>query len=183
MSTPVPAPAEPRGGNVLTQRLGPFATWVWLLFATIAILAYAFLGKKKTAAQQAQATAGQSVAAQQVPDIIIQNQEGNETEPAPQPGTVPPSAPTPPTGPSIPPVRPPVRPPVSSGGGTGPKKPPAYRIVQVARWNDENPPWNSTLYGIAQHYGVKGGWQTLAKLNGVTNPKMLRVGQKIRVPA
>lgn len=195
MSTPAapPAPREESGGNVLQQRLGPFATWVWLLFGTVLILGYAYYRNRKAAASgtstTGQATAGQSVAAQQVPDIIIQNQEGNETEATPPPpGSVPPGppAPTPPpsggggtTGQPIPagppkPVKPPVKPPA---------KKPQYKIITVARYNDDNPPWNSTLSGIATHLGVKGGWQELAKLNGIRNPKLIRPGQKIRVPA
>lgn len=188
MSTPAapPAPREDQGGNVLQQRMGPFATWVWLLIGTVLILGYAYYRNRKTAAAQTgQAAAGQTVPAQQVPDIIIQNQEepGQEATPPP-PGSVPPTPP-PPTG---------------GGGGThkpptgvtgqpkpaGPPRPvkkPQYKIVTVARWTEHNAPWNSTLWGIAQHEGVKGGWQELAKLNGIRNPRLIRAGQKIRVPA
>lgn len=183
MATP-PEPPDVGGGNVLTQRIGPLATWVWLLIATIAVLVFVFLRKgKSTATTTGQATAGQSTAAQNVPDIIIQNNEPAEpAEPIP-PGAVPPSAPAPPTttppvktkGPSGPPV---TRPPVP------PKKQPApqYTTVTVARWTDKNTPWNSTLSGIAEHYHVKGGYQALAKLNGIKNANLITPGQKIKVP-
>ena len=183
MSTPAapPAPREEGGGNILQQRIGPFATWVWLLFGTIAVLGFSFFRSRK-ATTTGQATAGQSVAAQQVPDIIIQNQEGNETEATPPPpGAVPPGPPAPTTPPPVgggggtrkPPAKPPARPPV---------KKPQYKIVKVARYTEDNPPWNSTLWGIATHLGVKGGWQELARLNGIKNPKLIRPGQSIRVP-
>lgn len=170
MSTPAPAPAPPQegGGNVLQQRIGPFATWVWLLIATIGVLGYAFLGGRKKQAN-AQATAGQAVGAQQVPDIIIQNQEGPEQQPP-----APPASAVPPTQPAPTPAKPPVPKP-------GPK-PPRYKTISVARWTEKNAPWNSTLWGIAQHEGVAGGWQTLAKLNGIKHPEQIRPGQKIRVP-
>lgn len=179
MSTPAapPAPREGGGGNVLQQRMGPFATWVWLLIGTVAVLGYAYFRSRKTAAATTQATAGQAVPSQQVPDIIIQNQEepGEEATPPP-PGSVPPTPP-PPTGGgggTKPPVKPPTKPPT---------KPPRYKIITVARWTEDHTPWNSTLWGIAQHEGVKGGWQELAKLNGIKNPRLIRAGQKIRVPA
>jgi hypothetical protein len=180
VSTPVPGPEPRGGGNILQQRLGPFATWVWLLFATIAILIYAYVGNRKKAAASAQATAGQSVAAQQVPDIIIQNQEGTETE-TPT-GSVPPAPPTTTPPPGKPPAKPPVRHPGPPPKGK-PTKPAQYKIVQVARYTEDNPPWNSTLWGIAQHEAVKGGWQALAKLNGIKDPRHITPGQKIRVPA
>ena len=192
MSTPPPpAPREESGGNVLQQRMGPFATWVWLLIGTVLVLGYAYFRSRKSSAQPAQAAAGQAVPSQQVPDIIIQNQEGPDQDATPPPqGSVPPTSPPPSGGGggTKPPVKPPTKPPTGppsgkppTGGGT--KKPPKFKIVTVARWTEDNAPWNSTLWGIAQHEGVKGGWQELAKLNGIKNPRQITAGQKIRVPA
>lgn len=66
----------------------------------------------------------------------------------------------------------------SSGGGSTPKT----TTVTVAPWRASNPPWNSTLSGIADHYHVSGGATELAKLNHITNPNEIHAGQKIKVP-
>ena len=39
-----------------------------------------------------------------------------------------------------------------------------------------------TLSGIANKYGVKGGYQELAKYNGISNVNVISVGQKIKIP-
>ena len=39
-----------------------------------------------------------------------------------------------------------------------------------------------TLSGIADRYKVSGGYQALAKYNGITNPNKISVGQKIQIP-
>lgn len=39
-----------------------------------------------------------------------------------------------------------------------------------------------TLSEIAGKYNVKGGYQALAKYNGISNPNNIRVGQKINIP-
>lgn len=43
-------------------------------------------------------------------------------------------------------------------------------------------PWSSTLWGIATHFNVPGGYEALAKLNGISNPNVIQVGQVIKVP-
>lgn len=65
---------------------------------------------------------------------------------------------------------------------TGPPADQKYTTVTVVKWTPSNTPWNSTLSGIAAHYNVKGGYQALAKLNGISNPDHIEVGQKIKVP-
>lgn len=57
-----------------------------------------------------------------------------------------------------------------------------YTTVTVGKFTEPNPPWDSTLSGIAAHYHVAGGYQTLAKLNGISNPNLIHEGQKIKVP-
>lgn len=57
-----------------------------------------------------------------------------------------------------------------------------YRTVPVAPWNPTNAPWNSTLSGIAGHYHVVGGYQTLARINHISNPFLVRPGELIKVP-
>lgn len=39
-----------------------------------------------------------------------------------------------------------------------------------------------TLSGIASKYSVKGGYQTLASYNNISNPNQISVGQKIKIP-
>lgn len=57
-----------------------------------------------------------------------------------------------------------------------------YTTVTVAAWNPVSAPWNSTLWGIASRYHVPGGYQTLAQINGISNPSLIRPGQQIQVP-
>lgn len=183
MSTPPPPGEDTGGGNALTQRLGPLATWVWLLIITLAILGYAYWKNRKNAATQqtGQAQPGQAVPAQTVPDIILQNQlQQSQTQ-----TVTPPAAATPPTAPTPPPPAP-TPPPVP--GPKPPKKPPKkYETVMVGRWTPvpgrhNLAPWNSTLWGIATHYNVPGGYQALAKLNGIKDANLIHPGQKIKVP-
>jgi LysM domain-containing protein len=72
--------------------------------------------------------------------------------------------------------------PVNTGGSGGtptPGTPPgnARRYVIVARWHTPNPPWNSYLEGIAQHFGVT--VQQLVTINHISNPRLIYTGQKI----
>jgi LysM repeat protein len=57
-----------------------------------------------------------------------------------------------------------------------------YTTVTVAPWRPASAPWNSTLWGIANHYKVAGGYQTLAQFNGISNPSLIRPGEQIKVP-
>jgi LysM repeat protein len=60
--------------------------------------------------------------------------------------------------------------------------PQQYTTVVVAPWNPVSTPWNSTLWGIATHYKVAGGYQTLAQINDISNPSLIRPGEQIKVP-
>jgi LysM domain len=180
------------GGNILTQRLGPLATWVWLLIATLVVGAVALYlrhkqgGAGKTPAAQAQP--GEVTGAQNVPDIVLQNyvqQQQSETQSQTATQTAPPPTPAPPPAPSPKPTPKP-SPGLGSSGKQNaylpPGKKPSYVTVTVARYQGRNTPWNGTLSGIAAHYHVKGGYQALAKLNGIKNPNRITPGQKIKVP-
>lgn len=57
-----------------------------------------------------------------------------------------------------------------------------FTMVTVVPWTATNPPWNSTLNGIATHYNVVGGYQKLAQINGISNPNVIHPGQQIKVP-
>lgn len=204
---PPPAPqqqaGQPQGGNMLTRKVGPLATWIWLVIITVLAVGY-YLYEKNKSGSSSSTAAADSVNASQVPDYIVQNYIGSPgggttppaTTPPPTtpppvgtvpPGTVPPTAP-PPKGPNpgglIKTPAPPKGP--NPGGGIKPKAPKPgaqqYTTVTVAKWSAKNTPWNSTLSGIAEHYSVQGGYEALAKLNGIKNANLIYPGQKIKVP-
>lgn len=63
--------------------------------------------------------------------------------------------------------------------GTGSPRPTNRRYVIVARYKTPNPPWNSTLSGIATRYD-----RTVSQLvqwNKIKNPNVIYTGQKIWV--
>jgi hypothetical protein len=102
MAAPGPAPGG--GGNLLTQKLGPLATWVWLLIGTV-LVGIVYLVMKHEQGKSAASTAGTStVGVGQVPDYIVQNYLGNApsggTAPAPPPATPPPGVSVPPSQPA-----------------------------------------------------------------------------------
>ncbi|MGH3122569.1 MAG: PASTA domain-containing protein [Streptosporangiaceae bacterium] len=113
MASPRESSAPAGGGNILTQRLGPLATWVWLLIGTLIIIAIALIMKKKSAASAAaaQAAPGQVAGVQQVPDIILQQynpprpQQHNPVQPPVTPPSQPAATPPPPAGPAPPTVK------------------------------------------------------------------------------
>lgn len=77
--------------------------------------------------------------------------------------------------------------PCSGSGCTtapAPSKPPAKK-------KDDTPPASGrsvtvkagdTLYALAQRYDVSGGYMALARANNLSNPAMIRIGQKIVLP-
>jgi hypothetical protein len=109
-ATAAPAPAGQGGGNLLTQKLGPLATWVWLLIATVAVGAiYLIMKYRQSQSTAASSTAtGSTTGVGQVPDYIVQNYLGNT--PSGAAATTPPPATTTTTTPppvSVPPNQPP----------------------------------------------------------------------------
>ncbi len=63
--------------------------------------------------------------------------------------------------------------------GTGTPRPTTRRFVIVARYRTPNPPWNSTLWGIAQRYNRS--VDDLVKWNNIKNRNVVYTGQKIWV--
>lgn len=57
------------------------------------------------------------------------------------------------------------------------------KTVTVVKWTKDHTPWNSTLWGIATHEHVKGGWQYLQKINNIKGDpkKALKPGMKIKL--
>ena len=86
-----------------------------------------------------------------------------------------------PTSPTQPP---PGKPVVGRPVPTPPAKPaparPVTSYVTVGRFTSRNPPWNSTLSGIAGHY--KTSVAALLRLNPtIRNPNLIHPGQRVRV--
>src|SRR5574342_806611 len=62
--------------------------------------------------------------------------------------------------------------PPAGGGSTT-----ARRYVIVSRYTTKNPPWSSTLSGIARHYNTS--VDSLVRINHIRNPNLIVTGQKI----
>lgn len=187
-------PAGAGGSNAFTRKLGPLPVWGWMgIGLAIALVYYFWKQNKKTAATASPtSTPDQTTAASQIPQFI---NEVNEATPITenisnsnsntQTVSTPPASTGGSTG-------------TGGGGGHPPPKPnPKYITVTVGKFpsgsggspsaqqNSFGPgtaAWNSTLWGIATHYNVKGGYQTLAQLNHIANPNLIYPGQKILVP-
>lgn len=190
-------PSEPRqsGGNVFTRKIGPLSMWVWMLIALAIAVTY-YLYKKNSANST---TSNQNTAANtpggtdsslvpqfvnqtytdvSPPSVTVNNNQTNNNNP---PTSSKPPAPKPKPPP------PKKKPPTTKGGQQ-------YTTVTVGQWpsgsggspsasqSGGNAAWNSTLWGIATHYNVKGGYQALAKLNSISDPSLIYPGQKIKVP-
>jgi hypothetical protein len=136
--------AAPSGGNLLTQKLGPLATWVWLLIATVLVgIVYLYLKHKQGSSSSTSSGTTATTPASQVPDYIVQNYLGNTPTGAASGG----STTTPPPAGSTPPAQPPpvtTPPPV----GTTPVKP--ARPTQITAPGTDS----GDINRIAQSYGL-----------------------------
>lgn len=73
---------------------------------------------------------------------------------------------------------PPNNPPPNNPPVNNPPAPVQHRYVTVATWTANNTPWNSTLWGIAHHYGES--LSQIEKLNPqIKNPNLIYPGQKV----
>lgn len=167
MAETTEGPAGRDGGSILTRKTGPLANWIWM--ALILLVALGFSMWRRNAQQSPDANVDTTVEPattldnQTPPPVFIlpQNPQPsvpiNITVPTPTPVTPTPAnpTPTPVTPPSAPPVA--VKPPPAApiGKPTAPPKPsvPQYAVVTVSKYTSKNPPWNSTLWGIAKNYG------------------------------
>ena len=202
---------EPQGGGggVLGRRVGNFPLWVWIGLGLAGLLAYSSYKKNKTAQQTtAQSgtlpttqTASGSTPASLIPQFVNQvydnptppvvNVTTNSTTPVNVTNNIP-TAPSPtPTPAPPPPARPPAAPPPPPTPA-----PPAGQWVTVGVWNSTNAPWNSTLWGIAQHVYGNGALypkifaankQGVMRPDGtagpIANPNLVYPGERIWVPA
>jgi hypothetical protein len=150
-------------GSIFLRKTGPLANWIWMAILLLVALVYS-LWKRNAAGAGAEELDGPVV--DDVPDnqtpppVFILPQNPQPTVPVNvvvnNPGT-PPGAPPVATRPTVPPV---VKP-----KPTAPAKPAvAYQTVKVAKYTSHNPPWNSTLWGIAKNAGygsASKNWTTI----------------------
>jgi hypothetical protein len=189
------------GGGIMSRfshKYGPLPLWGWMGLILAAALLYASWKSKKTAAAQSTtADSTDTTGGNQEPPVVFQDYTTIFTGPGVPPGG----------GREHPPVAPPVtHPPVVTpgGGGTGspptpvtppgtPPASPAGEWVTVSKWTKDNPPWSSTLWGIAKHYGYGGTGTNYASIWDAPqnasekarrkDPKKIQPGDKIFVPA
>lgn len=146
------------GGTILTRKTGPLANWIWMALLLLIALAFSVWRRNRAAAvatDEEQTVTEPLPGDQTPPPVFILPQNPQPTVPITVnlPGTPPPA---PPSGSRPPTPRP----------KPGPAKPPAkpgatYVPVPVVAYVDPpgsaGPAWNSTLWGIAKHYGHGSG--------------------------
>ena len=163
------------GGNVLTHRLGPLPTWVWIAIAAALIIAYSWWKSKSANAASSANTSASSTPADQVPQFVNQtyttvtpppaNVTVNNTTPAPAPVTQP-TAPGPvQTG------TPSKEPPPSRAPAT---QPPIFNKTYIVKKGE-------TLNSIAKSLHISR--VDLAHANGLGTGAGLRTGQTLKVPS
>jgi hypothetical protein len=177
------------GGSILTRKTGPLPNWVWMALLLLVALIYSFWQRNRAAEVPLEEDNGPSV----------ENVPGDQTPPpvfilpqAPQPSvTVPVTVNTPaPAPPAAGRPTPPVTPPKPAAPVPKPAAP-AYQTVSVAKYTSKNPPWNSTIWGIAKQYGygaAANNWSSIwndpknAALKAKRkDPKKIQPGDKIYV--
>lgn len=181
-------------GSTLSARIGPLPTWQWIALITAAGVAYYLLiGKNKagTTAPATDATAD-TTPANDVPQFVIQNYlppyapamaQTTPTQTTPDQDVNPVGPPAPaPTTPSAPAKVP------TPTAKTPIKQPKAKASVKVVKYTTKNPPWNSTISGIANHYGIR-DWHTVwnSPLNAALrarrkNPQSIQPQDVVYVP-
>lgn len=194
--TPPPPHGGGRSGGGLTRKIGPLPVWLWAVGVGALGGVVWFWRRSKGAA--ADSTSADSTAAgseettpaslvpinqglsedqtQSILDAIKKLQgapsdddddDDDDDKPKPSPAPKPKPKPKPPT----------------PGKPGDPSHHP--KTVTVVKWTKHNTPWNSTLWGIAHHEHVKGGWQYLQKINHLHGDpkKALKPGMKIKLSA
>lgn len=168
--------------SFLTEKHGPLPAWAWLGMGVVGLILISVYKKNPVVTKASTTAPGDQTAPPVVvvsyPPVIV---------PAPIPPAGRPPTPKPKPKPPVfkpkwpkPPKRRPKVPPPKSHAPT-----PSHtgQYVTVAKWNDTNAPWNSTLWGIAQHfYGNGDMWHILASANHIADPKKIQPGQRILVP-
>ena len=196
------------GGGTFNKKMGAFPLWVWMGLGLAGLLAVSNWKKNKAAASQtassqttlgAAGQTGQTYAnsydASLIPQFVNQtytevsppivnvgpfNQSQQQTQTQTQSAPPPPPSPQPTPQPAPNPT----------------PQPPAGQWVTVSPWSSVNAPWNSTLWGIAQHtYGNGALYPKIFAANKtgvvrpdgtsgtINNPNLIYPGQRIWVPA
>jgi hypothetical protein len=181
------------GGHGLGRKIGPLPMWGWAvgLGAVVGLVFFLRKGKSTTdatsAADSAAAGSGDTTPTSLIPinqglsqdqaDAILaaikklhgppSEDDDDDDDDPPSKTTLPGKLPWPP--------------PVVVKPRPKPRQPP--KTVTVVKWTRDHTPWNSTLWGIANHEHVKGGWQYLQKLNHISGDpkKALKPGMKVRL--
>lgn len=151
-----------------------------ILLAGLAVVVYLIAKNRKSAIAAPGSTTPANPTGTQGTYLVVNdvptpnvNVTVNGTTTTQSSGGTPPPVTKPPIGP-LPPIHP--------GPIPGPVKPkPATRTVVVTPW----PTQDSTLWGIAQHYGYGSNWQQIYNLNKSkigSDPNLLHAGMVLTLP-
>lgn len=142
------------GGSILTRKTGPLPNWVWMALLLLLALGYSVWQRNRSANTVEEGPSPEYVPGDQTPPpVFILPQNPQPTVPVNVEVNVPNTPSTPPTAPPAA-TKPPVTQPTPKP--TAPPKPtePTHFKVTIAKYTSKNPPWNSTLWGIAKNYGL-----------------------------
>lgn len=194
-------PPPPAGaGSFFTRKLGPLPMWAWMLVALVAVYAVVSWRNAHSGATTQPDTS--SLPANTDPAPITQFYDyvtvtspeqppagGRTDAPGGSPSTgsaTPPAGGSGGSGTTPPPKNPKPAPKPTSGAVATPK--PKTITVTVAKYTTMNPPWNSTLSGIAAKEGYGGDWAAIwndpanASLKSRRKqPNLIQPGDKIVV--
>lgn len=181
----IPATPPFAPGALIWRRYGPLPVWgyVGILLGGLLIWMYLRRGKATDQATAAQVGSDASTIAANTPksNIFLLPQTGlaGPAGPAGPAGGVGPAGPAGPGAPA--PTETVPAAPAGSGRDNPPGEPvvPAGRYVTVKKYTTVNPPWESTLSGIAQHFNTTVAW--LQSKNGISNPNLIHPGDIIKI--
>ena len=168
--------------SFLTEKHGPLPAWAWLGIGVVGLILISqykknpLVTKATTPTVPGDQTAPPVVVVSYPPIIVPSPTPSGGRPPTPRPKPRPPVFKKPIHKPLHRPVIHPPRSHTPTPSHTG-------QYVTVAKWNSTNAPWNSTLWGIAQHfYGDGNMWHLLAAANHIADPKKIQPGQRILIP-
>lgn len=179
VSAPPRAPSRSSsggGGNVLTHRLGPLPTWVWIAIAAALIIAYSWWKSKSADTASSANTASSSTPADQVPQFVNQTYT-TVTPPSVNvtTGAAAPATPATPAAPATPaPTPAPVKTVAPKPVAPKPAQPPIFNKTYTVKKGE-------TLNSIAKSLGISR--VDLAHANGLGTGAGLRTGQTLKVPS
>lgn len=169
-------------GSILTRKTGPLPNWVYMALLLLVALMYSLWKRNRSGADVNAVEEGPSEESglpgdQTPPPVFILPQNPQPTVPVNVVVNNPATPPTaPPTG-TRPPVQLPPRSPQPKP--SAPAKPAvAYDKVTVTAYTSKNPAWNSTLWGIAKHFGYgskSDNWKAI-----LNDPKNAALKAKIK---